>query len=91
MLTLHRTITKILPVTAVVLWAVALPAQTPAPGKSDKPKNPPPYANQPPTGIGTPPEGTTPHDTPDLDKSKKQPNAKAKKKPAKKKEKNPTP
>ena len=61
-------------------------AQTPQPGKSDKPLNPPPYANQPATGVAQPPEGTTPHDTPDLDKSKNRaPNTKGTKKPAKKK------
>ena len=55
---------------------------------SDKPMNPPPCANQPPLGVGLPPEGMTAHDTPKLDKSKKQaPKAKAKKKPAKKKKK----
>jgi outer membrane biosynthesis protein TonB len=65
---LHRIITKILPVTAVLACMTVMQAQNPTPGKGDKPQNPPPYANQPPTGIGTPPEGTTPHDTPDMQK-----------------------
>ncbi|MEO8131353.1 MAG: hypothetical protein ABJF23_01005 [Bryobacteraceae bacterium] len=72
---------------AVILFCLtAAFAQTPKPGKDDKPLNPPPYANQPATGVAPPPEGTTPHDTPDLDKAKNQvPNAKGKKKPARKK------
>lgn len=85
---LHNGIRKILPVGVFLFCATSIYAQTPQPGKSDKPLNPPPYANQPPTGIGLPPEGMTPHDTPNLDKSKNQaPNAKVKKKPAKKKKK----
>jgi hypothetical protein len=85
MLNFHKTITKILPVAAIFLWSASLQAQTPKPGTSDKPKNPPPYANQPATGIGPPPEGTTPHDTPAVDQSKNESaKAKAAKKPARK-------
>jgi hypothetical protein len=67
---------------ALVLCASLLTAQTPSPGtgpgKGEKPKNPPPYANEPETGIAKPPIGTTPHDT--ADDSQKSSESKSKKK-----------
>ena len=81
-----KRITNFLPVGLFLLSTSCLFAQTPQPGKSEKPLNPPPYSNQPPLGTGLPPEGMTPHDTPNLEKSKNEvPKTKTKKKPAKKK------
>jgi len=81
-----KRITKILPMGIFLFCMTGVFAQTPEPGKGDKPKNPPPYANQPPLGTALPPEGTTPHDTPNVDKSKNDgPKTKAKKAPKKKK------
>lgn len=86
MRTIPKRITKFLPVGLFLVCVSCLSAQTPQPGKSDKPLNPPPYSNQPPLGTGLPPEGMTPHDVPNLDKSKNEvPKTKARKKPAKKK------
>ncbi len=63
---LYKRIRKILPVLALPLCASLLGAQAQAPkngpGQGEKPMNPPPYANQPDTGIAKPPEGTTVHD-----------------------------
>lgn len=82
---IHRRIRKILPALAVTLCVPLLFAQDQTPGKKDKPANPPPYSNQPATGIAPPPEGTTPHDSPKVDSNKVDTDKKAKKRPGKKK------
>jgi hypothetical protein len=68
---LHKLIREILPMLTLLLCASLLTAQAPSPGtgpgKGEKPKNPPPYANEPETGIAKPPIGTTPHDAADKD------------------------